>query len=244
MGHIIDLVIRLRPKQILLWVRRHKLRTTLLIAVVCLLALSLTPIIILVRTYGIVHPDLRPNAKPTPFVLETQTEPDTCGLHALSTIYRAYGLDAEDERLRWRLGIDTKAVFWIESSTGALHPDIWMVLDQDGFAVDPIDTTASDAWDHLQDHTQGGHAALLLTVRPQTGGMHWVVAVHNSDDGVSILDPLQSEPLPVESDYLAQHAITAWRIQPRDDDSDKIGSMTAHKRGSVEAAAAVKHKNG
>ena len=66
---------------------------------------------------------------------DIQTEGFTCGVHAVHAIYRAYGLDPEEERVRWHLGVDTKAVFWMEDSTGALHPDVFMVLRQDGFEV-------------------------------------------------------------------------------------------------------------
>jgi hypothetical protein len=65
-----------------------------------LFGLSLTPIIIFVRTFGIRHPDNLPISKAGPAVLEKQSETFTCGVHALSAVYRAYGLDPDEERVR------------------------------------------------------------------------------------------------------------------------------------------------
>ena len=106
----------------LLWKRlpvffwRHKF---LSIGLLVIAGFSLTPIIIVGRTYFIAHPDASPTSNPGRPILEAQSEGHTCGVHALSTLYRAYGLDPDRERIRWRLGVDTKAVFWAKDTTGA-----------------------------------------------------------------------------------------------------------------------------
>ncbi|XHC27003.1 hypothetical protein ABWH91_06735 [Phycisphaerales bacterium ac7] len=56
--------------------------------------------------------------QPSPPRLERQAEPHTCGYHAASTIYKAYGLDVVERRLRTGLASTTSP-----SSTTPPPPD-------------------------------------------------------------------------------------------------------------------------
>ncbi len=62
-------------------------RKTRFILLAILIGFAITPIIIITRTWFIVHTDRKPTAMPIAPVLETQTESFTCGVHSLSTIY-------------------------------------------------------------------------------------------------------------------------------------------------------------
>lgn len=213
------------------FVRRQKLLTLLL---VLLAGLSLTPIIVLTRTYGIMHPDVRPADRPVAMTLEEQTETFTCGYHALSTVYRAYGLDPEAERIRWRLGVDTKAVFWLADSTGTFHPDLYMVLSQDHFHVSELDLNAPEAWRKLLGHLETGHPAILLIRRPETGGMHWIVATGGPGKDAQIYDSLKPEPYLADKKMLDESLLSALLVRPLMTDESGISSTYAHKLGSAE----------
>jgi hypothetical protein len=129
---------RLRSLAGFFW-RRKLLSLALLISA----GLAITPAIVLTRTFAIIHPAEVPSLQPSQPLLEKQTEGFTCGVHALGTIYRAHGLDPGRERIRWRLGVDTKALWWAKDTTGALHPDVFMVLNQDFFAINSLDLSSS-----------------------------------------------------------------------------------------------------
>ena len=80
-----------------------------------------------------------PSNNPEPAIIDPQTEPHTCGLHSLRSIYRAYGLNPDEHELRERLGVDTPANPADPTSTGTLQPDISRVLAQDGFLIHALD---------------------------------------------------------------------------------------------------------
>lgn len=173
-------------------------------------------------------------------MLEQQKETDTCGLHALSTVYRAYGLDAERERLRWRLGIDTKAVLWKSDTTGALHPDMAMVLAQDHFAVESINPSLEPSWSALKTHVRSGHPAVLLITRRENEALHWVVVAEGLQvNQVLVYDPLFEEPYFEDRNFWDNHVITAWGIQPAEK-SREISSWRAHRNGVQDLAQATK----
>lgn len=213
---------------------RHKVWTTV---IAVLIACSITPIVIVTRTWFIVHTDQRPTATPAAYVLEDQTEGFTCGVHAVSTVYHAYGLDSEAERVRWRLGVDTKAVFWMGDSTGALHPDLWMVLAQDFFAVEALDCDAADAWDTLLAHLDTGHPAILLITRRENGHLHWVTATRRVGDPalahelIEVYDPLFDAPYTESIDFMHDHIATCVLVRPTIDGRPPMSSIAAHRAG-------------
>lgn len=170
-----------------------------------------------------------------------QTELHTCGFLSLSAAYVAYGLSPEEKNLRFRLGVDTKAHPFDDESTGTLHPDLYRVLAQDGFAIEAIDPDADDAAARLTAHLQPEGLALLLIKRRQTGGLHWVVAdkaIAGSDGAwthLRIVDSLASFPYrePID-DFLAHHVLSIIAIRPADDASVRGDVAKAHGAGLAE----------
>ncbi|MEM7625855.1 MAG: hypothetical protein AAF333_09510 [Planctomycetota bacterium] len=196
--------------------------------------------IVLTRTYGIVHADALPSALPGTPVLEKQTESFTCGVHALGTVYRAYGLDPESERIRWRLGVDTKAVFWKQDTTGALHPDMYMVLTQDYFEIGSLDMSDAASWPSLLDHLESGHLAVLLIARRENGNLHWVVATEAVGERVRVYDSLFEEPYLEDEGFGSEHVVSAMLVRPTADRAQAMSSFAAHREGSSVLLAAGK----
>lgn len=220
------------------WCWRHKIWTAVIIT---LGVLSITPIVIITRTWFIVHTDERPNARPAGYVLEEQTEGFTCGVHSLSTVYQAYGLDPEAERIRWRLGVDTKAVFYMSDSTGALHPDMWMVLTQDFFEIHAIDPGRPGAWDAMRVHLLSDRPIVLLIKRRENSNLHWVVATRSFKDGtIEVYDSLFDEPYTESADFLDNHIVTAMLVKPTPSGKQAMSSIDAHLAGMDALAAATK----
>lgn len=220
----------MRPlRSLFRWCMRHKFWTAV---IVVLGVLSITPIIIVTRTWLIVHTDARPTSTAGAYTLEKQTEGFTCGVHSLSTVYKAYGLSPEAERIRWRLGVDTKAVFYLSDSTGALHPDLWMVLAQDFFKIDSLDLESDSAWTDLHAHLGTGHPAILLIKRRENGNLHWIVATRSlGHDEIEIYDSLFDKPYAETSDFLYNHIVTAIMVKPTDDGEMAMSSINAHLAG-------------
>lgn len=224
-------------KSIPRWVRSHKL----LIAKLVFLALMITPIIIVTRTWLIAHAAQRPTDTPGDYVLEEQTEGFTCGLHALSTVYSAYGLDADEERLRRRMGVDIKAVFYVPDSTGTLHPDMYMVLAQDFFKINELAHYDDIGWGDLRTHLDTGHPAVLLIKRRENGNLHWVVATRTlADDKIEIYDSLFDEPYEETPDFLTDHIVTAMLVKPTADGEQAMSSVDAHLAGMAALTDATK----
>jgi len=126
---------------------------------------------------------------------EAQFEKHTCGLHTLRVIYKAYGLNPDDENLRFRLGVDIKANPIDEESTGTLQPDMLRVLLQDGFmyTILPI-KEEKKATIKLLNHLEKGNMAAILISRRENGNMHWVAAQKKINGKIAILDSLFPEP--------------------------------------------------
>ncbi|MEM9348330.1 MAG: hypothetical protein AAGB26_17110 [Planctomycetota bacterium] len=217
------------PSRIVRWCLRHKVWTAV---IVLLGVLSITPIIIITRTWFIIHADDRPAAMPAGYVLEEQTEGFTCGVHSLSTVYKAYGLDPEAERIRWRLGVDTKAVAWMGDSTGALHPDMWMVLAQDFFIISLLRDYGEEGWQNLCAHLDLGHPAVLLIKRRENGNLHWVVATRTlENDTIEVYDSLFDEPYKETPDFMTDHIVTAMLVRPSTTGEQATSSIDAHLAG-------------
>lgn len=228
-------------KSISRWCLRHKTGTAIILV---LGVLSITPIIIVTRTWFIVHTNHRPSALAGSYVVEKQTEGFTCGMHALSTVYKAYGLDPEAERIRWRLGVDTKAVAWMGDSTGALHPDLWMVLAQDFFEIESLDTDNALTWALLRSHLDTGHPVILLIKRRENGNLHWVVATRAlENDCIEVYDSLFPEPYEETPDFLTKHIVTAVLVRPAADGTPAMSSIDAHLAGMEALTDANKRIN-
>jgi len=117
----------------------------------------------------------KPNmAKAAELIPEVQTEPHTCGLHSLRSIYQSFNLDPDDYRLRARLGVDNPGLALDQNSTGTIQPDLYRVLDQDGFAFD-ADFSKQAEMESVYQHLAEGFPVMALIQRPETEGMHWIV---------------------------------------------------------------------
>ncbi|MCC6971602.1 MAG: hypothetical protein IT434_15430 [Phycisphaerales bacterium] len=140
----------------------------------------------------------KPTALPAAFTPEKQTESHTCGFHALSTVYRAYGLEPEAMRLRFRLGTDKRATNFDSESLGTLHPDMLRVLAQDGFTADLVlDPKSPESIERFGAHVRSGHPAVVLV---RVTGLHWIVlapALNESGEGETmtlVVDSLVESP--------------------------------------------------
>lgn len=129
-----------------------------------------------------------------------QLESHTCGFLALSAAYVAYGLSPEDKNLRFRLGTDRTAHPFDDESTGTLHPDIFRVLEQDGFGFWLIDPDDAHAETMLGEHIRSGQLALVLIKLRASAGLHWVLVddvpstVETLSPTLRVVDSLRDEP--------------------------------------------------
>lgn len=181
--------------------------------------------------YAPVESAAMPAATPGEFQPQEQVEPHTCGLHSLSTIYLAYGLDPEAMNLRFRLGIDKPATNLDDTSRGLIHPDMLRVLNQDGFQFTLLDPQSSNVKDALFAHLDTGHPALALT---QPAGLHWLVLSGREDESIVVCDSLAPERYRRDADgYLAPELYSLILVKPRET-GDAVSSTDAHKQGLAE----------
>lgn len=211
------------------WIKRRPVVAGLFVA---LLAVAITPIIVITRTWLIVHPNEFPNSLPGDIQLEKQSESFTCGVHALSMVYGAYGLDGERECIRWRLGADTKALFWMGDSTGTLHPDLYMVLGQDHFEVKSVNVGRETGWRELLGHLENGHLAILLIKRRENGNLHWVVASDLVDGRINIYDSLAEFPYVEDKAFYERYLVSALLVEPTHEKAPALASIGYHLNGS------------
>ncbi len=186
-----------------------------------------------------VHPIPALASQPAPPRLERQVEPHTCGYHAASTIYKAYGLDVGERRLRARLGVDNKSLLYDSSSTGCLHPDIYRVMNQDGFDAIALDLDSSSDSASLKSHLEAGGLALALIQRHDSGVMHWVVLGAISGGEVSVQDPLEDEIQTASyQEYWDDRLLSVIKVQPRSGEPAPLWKL--HLRGASDMAAAFR----
>ncbi|VAX39449.1 hypothetical protein MNBD_PLANCTO03-1223 [hydrothermal vent metagenome] len=201
--------------------RRRLVRSTLL-------ALGCLPILLLTlgfcvgtphyyhKKFAAVPGGVRPTALPNPIQPEVQTEPHTCGLHSLSSLYHAYGLNPEERRLRFRLGTDKPINNWIPDTRGTIHPDMLRVLGQDGFDAEVLLPGSQDTLGRLRAHLDAGHFAVVL-IKPSE--FHWVVAAARDGDNALICDSQRRDlyPVPMES-YLRDEVYSLMLVRPAADE--------------------------
>lgn len=154
----------------------------------------------------------RPAPLPAPIAPEVQTEPHTCGLHSLSAIYTAYGLDPAALRLRFRLGADKPANTLFPASRGTIPPDMLRVLRQDGFDPRILLPGSEQTRHRLRTHLDAGHPAVAL-VRPR--GFHWLVIASREGDDAVVCDSLRADPYRVSLDpYLRDEVYSLLLVAP------------------------------
>ena len=218
------------------WLRRF-LRGVGIAALVAIAILFIAGLVILSRYEGkggLSHEEARLYSRVSAQDLdpEAQFESDTCGLHSLRVVYKAYGLNPDKENLRARLGLNVPANPLDQSTTGTVQPDILQVLVQDGFRYELIKTDRSEAPKRLLEHLRAGNMAIVLIARRENGNMHWVAA-HKEDAGrVMILDSLFEEsyledpfhffPEAVLSCILVQKKEEGVRLSPLQDGTEEL----------------------
>lgn len=162
--------------------------------------------------YAPTAPGVRPATTPAEIRPEVQTEGHTCGLHSVSAIYTAYGLDPVALRLRFRLGTDRPVNTLIPDSRGTIHPDMLRVLGQDGFEAQVLMPGGDGSARRLRDHLDTGHPALALT---KPGEFHWVVIARRDGDDAVVCDSLvrgsYREPL---EPYLRERVYSVLLVRP------------------------------
>ena len=186
-----------------------------------------------------VYPVPSLSTQPSPPKLEHQVEGHTCGYHAASTVYKAYGLDVNERRLRARLGIDNRSFLYDSTTTGCLHPDIYRAMDQDGFDAQALDLSSTSDSDTLKSHLEAGGLALALIHRHDSGVMHWVVLSTVSGSDMSVLDPLEPE---VQSapfqEYWESRLLSVIRVKPRASEPAPLWKL--HLRGALDMISAFR----
>ncbi|MFK7789875.1 MAG: hypothetical protein AB8C95_10350 [Phycisphaeraceae bacterium] len=224
--------------------KRRRLRILLLLVVVSVLtACILLPDFIGQINAGKYEPVDTDVPRPTGVaalpVAEVQTEPHTCGLHAMRSMYSAYGLNADQYDLRFRLGTDQPAMRVDSETTGTLHPDLYRVLAQDGFTIDLLDLDADIASTALQNHLAWQQLSLALVYRST---YHWVlIGPSESPDKCVIYDSLHAEPIVKSIDTFLQEALSITLVQPAIQEG-AISITDAHTEGLAETARLYKRK--
>jgi hypothetical protein len=165
-----------------------------------------------------------------PIEPERQVEKHTCGFHAVSSIYQSYGLDPVERRLRARLGVDTRSIIYDSSTTGGLHPDMYRVLEQDGFALKTLDLKAEGVPAELTNHLAGGRYALALIQRRKTGNMHWVVFCGFKEGSLAVCDSLSPEIYSEEIDDYCRRCVLSVTLLTPDRGRSQPSVWKAHRQ--------------
>lgn len=189
-----------------------------------------------------------PDESPQRAEIETQTEPHTCGLHSLRSVYRAYGLNPDEHALRVRLGVDVPANPADETSTGTLQPDLTRVLAQDGFSMETLDLEDSTASTQLESRLSKQHKALALIRKLDNGNLHWVVLQQadspeslgspadstNDIEHIEVIDSLAEQPRQENTrDFIQRQAVTIILLG-FEQNVDQASVKAGHRLGVVE----------
>ncbi|HRQ72600.1 MAG TPA: hypothetical protein PLU35_06195 [Phycisphaerales bacterium] len=155
-----------------------------------------------------------PSRLPLAILPEVQTEPHTCGLHSLRSVYRAYAVDPDAARLRFRLSVDQPATNFDPESLGTIHPDIVRVARQDGFDATLLPTRGDEALPTIRAHVESGHPVLALV---RVNSLHWLVLAGIEGDNVIIADSLAEQPYrePLDT-YVRDRVLSAILLRPRE----------------------------
>jgi ABC-type bacteriocin/lantibiotic exporter with double-glycine peptidase domain len=192
--------------------------------------------------FDTVHPVPKLADNTLPIAPEKQTEHHTCGLHAISSVYRSYGLDPKERRLRQRLGIDNPSLAYDSTTTGCLHPDIYRVIAQDGFDFKCLNLADSTSKELLKKHLDQKFYALALIKRRENGHLHWVVISGRSGNSILICDSLKPELYPEDiDDYWDKCLLSVILLQPAESKS-QLSLWRLHAIGMKDMYAAFHRK--
>jgi hypothetical protein len=232
----------MRPK-VKSWTKRILIDVSIIAVVVGLaLAKILYNWAVPLGDFDTVHPVPKLTANVLPITPEKQVEKHTCGLHAISAIYRSYGLDPKERRLRPRLGVDNIAFAYDASTTGCLHPDIYRVMTQDGFVCKGLDLADPKSKAALKKHLDEKHFVLALIKRRETGNMHWIVICGHKGDSLLICDSLKpgiyEENL---DDYWNKCLMSLILVSPTQT-KQSMPVWRLHLRGLIDMYDAFHHK--
>ena len=217
---------------------QNLLRWTLRVSVACVLIVTVTAC-----TYAIVSgpyysskyspgpQQVDPVALASLIAPEVQVEGHTCGFHSLSSVYRAYGLDPDEARLRFRLGVDRVAVPGAAGTEGTLHPDLFRVANQDGFHIELLDPEPPLAYRAFLKHV-AYNAALVLVARGE--GLHWIVVDHGEHMKVRISDSLEPEPVLTDVRKLFERPILSIVLLSPRGERDALSIPALHAAGLEE----------
>ena len=224
------------PRRSLHPIRRRIKLIALFIGVLALSACIFLPDFAGQRKAGKYEPvdldqDPRPRATAGPARPEQQTEPHTCGWHAMRSLYTAYGLDPDDFGLRFRLGTDQPAMRADKDSTGTLHPDLYRVLAQDGFVAEVFDFDRALPADHLDLHLSNNQLALAVVYRST---YHWVLLTPGDKPGrVRVIDSLIAEPVDTDAAAFVDEALSITLVRPAKP-GETVSTADAHAAGLTE----------
>lgn len=218
--------------------RRQRIALRLLVSCTLLLALAacvLLPDFASQKSAGKYEPAASaqtPSDRAITPAAESQTEPHTCGLHAMRSLYAAYGLAPDAFNLRLRLGTDAPATRADKTTTGTLHPDLYRVLAQDGFTAKPIDPDAGSAEQTLLDHLNADQLALAVVYR---GTYHWVLLSGAGEaNRLIVTDSLVEEAIGTDAGSFLNEALSVTLVQPAGLDDQQADAIDAHGAGLLE----------
>ena len=233
----------MRPTAKSSWKKRVLIDSAIIGVVVCLVFVKiLYNWAVPLGDFDTVYPVPKLTANAFPIIPEKQVEKHTCGLHSISAIYRSYGLDPKERRLRPRLGVDNIAFAYDASTTGCLHPDIYRVMTQDGFVCKGLDLTDPKSKAALKKHLDEKHSVLALIKRRETGHMHWIVICGHKGDSLLICDSLKPEIYEENlDDYWNKCLLSLILVSPAETKQDKA-VWRLHARGLKDMYAAFHHK--
>ena len=181
---------------------------------------------VMVGKYDPVTHTLPPSAPVREIEPERQQEGHTCGLHALESVYKSYGLDPEQYRLRFRLGTDKNTLPFVGDTRGTIQPDMLRVLNQDGFVTSPV---SPEETNQIRTHLETGYYAVAVVDR---GVFHWVVLGELVGNNLVIVDSLSPTPfLQPFDDFLAEGAFNIILIKPAPDGHRPSGKTRQHLMG-------------
>lgn len=156
----------------------------------------------------------------------------------MRSLYRAYGLDPDAFRLRFRLGTDEPAVQIDDETTGTLHPDLYRVLAQDGFATRTIDLDAAQTSD-LNKHLAADQLAIMLVYRKT---YHWVLLSDGETTGqITVIDSLSDEPKQAALADVLRDALSITLVEPAPT-GGALSAADAHALGLAEMSRAYQRR--
>jgi hypothetical protein len=135
------------------------------------------------------------------------------GYHALAAIYRSHDLDPELARLSDLLGKSVPAIPFVDDSLKTIQPDLYCVLQQDGFVVQSVKVSGPYKLQSVTDHFEEGLNTLVLLKTARVGGMYGMVGNAFNKGMMTIANSLKPIPSEVALDELRSGPLLALLLQ-------------------------------